>query len=289
VKAESFEWVASDARALHVYRWLPDRPRAIVQIVHGAAEHAGRYAELAEELALAGYGVYAHDQRGHGRSARSPAELGALAESGGWDRAVEDLAELGARHRVGHPGLGLVLLGHSLGSFMVQQYLGRHADTLAAAVLSGSAKLEIPAQAPDPELDAFAALNAPFEPARTRFDWLSRDPAAVDRYVADPLCGFALSPATYAQMLGAAAQLYAPGRLARIPRDLPIYLLAGDRDPINQELGALHALLETYRAAGLRRVTHRFHAGGRHEMFNETNRKEVVAELIAWLDRALSS
>jgi len=288
LKQTSFSLRADDGCEIFVYQWLGTEARAALQIAHGLAEHAGRYARTAERLVAAGYAVYANDHRGHGRTARGRHELGALAEAGGWDRVVADLALLNARIQADHPGLPVALLGHSLGSFMLQHYLGEHGDSIAAAVLSGSTKLgPIPGTTAPADRDPFAALNAPFAPARTPFDWLSRDAAEVDRYIADPLCGFQPSAATLAALAQLPARLYDPAALARIPPELPIYVFSGDRDPVHADLAGLHALLETYRAAGLRNVLHRFYAGGRHEMLNETNRDEVTSDLIRWLGAAL--
>jgi len=288
MREETFHLGCSDGAQLHVRAWLPSRVRGAVQIAHGAAEHGQRYARVAKALAEAGYAVYANDHRGHGLSVRSPDELGRLAETGGWDRCVADLAELNEHIRDRHAGAGVTLMGHSMGSFLAQQYLVEYGDTLAALVLSGSTKLEaIPGGASTgsaEESDPFAVMNAAFEPTRTPFDWLSRDPDEVDRYIADELCGFALSEATFAQMLAAVPRNYQPAKLAGIPVDLPIYLFAGDCDPVNAGLVGLEALIETYRSAGLSKVTWRFYPEGRHEMLNETNRDEVVADLIHWLD-----
>jgi len=139
VQASTFTLAAPDGVSLFVYRWLPEAsPKAIVQIAHGLAEHAERYARAAEELSRAGYAVYANDHRGHGRTARTPAELGLFAERDGWTKCIEDLCVLNRRIASEHPGLPIVLLGHSLGSFMTQYFISEHGETLAAAVLSGS-------------------------------------------------------------------------------------------------------------------------------------------------------
>ena len=288
MREETFVLGCSDGAQVHVRAWLPDRVRGVVQIAHGAAEHGQRYARVAKALADAGYAVYANDHRGHGRTVRGAAELGRLAEAGGWDRCVADLAELNEHIQGRHVGAGVTLLGHSMGSFLAQQYLVEYGETLTALVLSGSTKLAAPpGVAPADPVDAsdpFAVMNAAFAPTRTPFDWLSRDPDEVDRYIADELCGFALSDATFAQMLASVPRSYQPERLARIPVDLPIYLFAGDRDPVNQGLAGLEALIETYRNAGLTKLAWRFYPEGRHEMLNETNRDEVVADLIQWLE-----
>lgn len=281
----------SDGLQLYVRVWLPSQVRGAVMIAHGAAEHGGRYARVAQLLAGTGYAVYANDHRGHGRTARNPEELGRLAESGGWERCVADLGELTQHIRERHDGASVALMGHSMGSFLAQQYITLHGENLSALVLSGSTQLEaLPgekaAEAADVE-DPFAIMNAAFTPTRTPFDWLSRDPAEVDRYVADERCGFALSEATFEQMLASVTHAYLPEKLARVPKELPIYLFAGERDPINAGLVGLKALIEMYRAAGLTNLSWHFYPGGRHEMLNETNREEVMANLLRFLDEHL--
>jgi alpha-beta hydrolase superfamily lysophospholipase len=303
MREATFELRAADGLDVVGVRWLPadGAVRAAVQIAHGMAEHAARYARLAGRLTARGWAVYAHDHRGHGRTARSAADLGFFAERDGWRRVVDDVARLGAHARAAHPGVPLVLLGHSMGSFMVQQCLFERGETLAGAVLSGSTiALDAPEMLRLAESErtrlgprgtsallaaaSFGAFNQPFAPARTAFDWLSRDGSEVDAYVADPLCGFPVSVQLWIDLLEAGPGLRDPRNLARIPQDLPLYVFAGDADPVNAHLTGLHQLLDAYRAAGLRRVTHRFYPGGRHEMLNEVNRDEVTDDLVAWLE-----
>jgi alpha-beta hydrolase superfamily lysophospholipase len=166
----------------------------------------------------------------------------------------------------------------------LQIYLLQHSDLIDAAVLSGSAALDM-LPPPDPSGNALEAFNKPFEPARTPFDWLSREAAEVDKYIADPLCGFSMNEASMMSLFVAAQPLFAPDALKAIRPDLPIYLFAGDRDPLNAGLTALTPLVERYRAAGVRDVTHDFYPGGRHEMLNETNRADVVQNLARFIAR----
>jgi alpha-beta hydrolase superfamily lysophospholipase len=268
------------------YRWLAiGKPAGVVQISHGMGEHSLRYANLAAYLNHAGFHVYANDHRGHGRTALSKEALGDFGV-GGWDAVVEDMARLTriAREREGN--LPVVLLGHSMGSFATQAYLLDHSDLIAAAILSGSAavdKLQISSSS-DADL---TAINREFEPARTPFDWLSRDPNEVDKYIADPLCGFGVIAASMATMMGASMRIIDPAQLARIRKDLPIWIMAGDRDPINHHLEWLRPVAERYRAAGIKDVTEKYYRDGRHEMFNETNRAEVYRDLLEWLRRTV--
>ena len=290
-----------DGTAVFVYCWLPEHSvRAVVQIAHGWAEHAGRYAPLAEALCSAGYAVYANDHRGHGQTAKTPADLGFFAEHDGWNRCLDDLWQLTKHIANEHPGAPIIAFGHSLGSFMIQQYISEHGDVLAGAVLSGTngkpparavlarvlARVERARRGPrgkSPLLQAmfFGALNKPFEPARTPFDWLSRDDAEVDKYIADPLCGFESCAQLYLDVVVALGDIASPVRQARVPKDLPIYIFHGSRDPVGRNI---NQLLEAYRAAGLTALTHRSYPDGRHESLNEINRDEVIRDLIAWLE-----
>ena len=208
---------------------------------------------------------------------------------GGWPGLVADIGLLSAEIRARHPGLPLILLGHSMGSFAVQQYLAEHSAGVAAVILTGTAAIDLlePALDLDQPLD-LAAFNAPFQPARTDFDWLTRDAAVVDAYVADPRCGFGIDSGSAKQMFAGARPLAGPGALAGLRPGLPVYLAAGENDPVNGQLTLLTPLAERFRAAGLTDVTVRVYPGARHEILNETNRDEVLADLASWIDRVLS-
>jgi alpha-beta hydrolase superfamily lysophospholipase len=284
------DFPSSGGVSIAAYRWDPAvEPRAIAQIAHGVGEYALRYTPLAEALAAHGYVVYAHDHRGHGASAPSAAELGVLGEEG-WAELVNDLGRAGKRARADHPAVPLVLIAHSLGSFATQQYLLDHSADVDAVVLSGTAAIDLlePAMDLDAPMD-LSAFNAAFQPARTDFDWLSRDEDQVDRYVADPQCGFGLDIADGKAMFVAARQLADPDRVAGMRADLPIYLVVGDLDPVNGQLTLVDALVARYRKAGLDDITLKAYPGARHEVFNETNRDEVVRDTIAWIDAHISA
>jgi alpha-beta hydrolase superfamily lysophospholipase len=270
------------------FRWDPPvEPRAIVQLTHGMGEHAQRYAHLARTLAQQGYVVYAQDHRGHGETATSDAQLGRIGAEG-WDELVADIGRMSATARAEHPGLPLVLIGHSMGSFAAQQYLLDHSGDVDAVVLTGTALLDLlePALDLDQPLD-LSMFNAPFAPARTDYDWLSRDEAQVDAYVADPHCGFGLDGEGGKQMFVAARQLADPDRLAGLRTDLPVYVAVGEHDPVNGELALVHGLVDRLREAGLGDVTLRTYPEARHEVFNETNRDEVYADVLTWIGRQL--
>ncbi len=272
------------------YRWDPQgAPRAIVQITHGMGEHALRYAGLAGALNSRGMVVVAQDQRGHGATAGSEEELGQLGAQG-WAELINDIDRLRSKARAEYPGIPLVLLGHSMGSFAVQQYLLDHSRDVSAAVLTGTALLDLlePALNLDEPID-LAVFNAAFQPARTDYDWLSRDEAQVDKYVSDPRCGFGIDAAAARAMFTAARELADPDRVAAMRSDLPIYIASGELDPVGGQLALVHALVDRYTAAGLTDVTLKTYPQARHEIFNETNRDEVVDDLVTWLDRKLGT
>jgi alpha-beta hydrolase superfamily lysophospholipase len=272
------------------YRWDPEgEPRAIVQIAHGVGEYARRYQPLVEDLLAAGYVVYSHDHRGHGATAGSDSELGILGTDG-WDELVRDIGRTGQLAKDAHPGLPLLLVAHSLGSFAAQQYLLDHSADVSAVVLSGTAVIDLLEPAMDLEAPMdLSGFNAPFAPARTDFDWLSRDDAQVDKYVADPWCGFGLDIPGGKALFAAARQLADPGRVAGMRSDLPVYIVVGEADPVNGGLALVHELVRRYEEAGLSDVTLVTLPGARHEVFNETNRDEVVTGMLAWMDRLESS
>jgi alpha-beta hydrolase superfamily lysophospholipase len=275
----------ADGGTMRVYRWEAAAPkRGVVQIAHGMGEHALRYRPVAEALADAGYDVYANDHRGHGALA---ADAGALGDfgPGGFPAVVADMVEVThiARSQAGRRPV--VLLGHSMGSFAAQLYILDHSDLVGGVALSGTTAVDLLGAAATTGAWRLEDLNAAFEPARTPFDWLSREPSEVDAYIADPLCGFTVTPESYGSLFSVAPRLASPSQLQRIRRDLPLFLFVGDRDPVNANLAWFRPLIDRYREAGLTDVSWHVYGGARHEVLNETNRPEVVATLRAWIDR----
>ncbi len=272
---------AADGMEITSYIWRADDPRAVVVIAHGAAEHALRYERFARALNAARIDVWAADHRGHGATAglERRADFG----DGGWNALAADIGQLIAIAREAHPGLRLALFGHSMGSMAAQQYAPEGSQDIDALVLSGSTARDVPR---DGEAPPVVDLNAAFSPSRTAFDWLSRDESEVDKYIADPFCGFDMRPPRGGR--ADPAVLADPERLRRIRAYLPVLLMAGDADPINRKLAGLRLLEQRWRDAGVRRIDTLYYAGGRHEMLNETNRDEVTADVIGWLRDALA-
>lgn len=284
-----------DAHGVEVFtRWWPaDAPAGVVLISHGASEHSGRYDRFARALNTAGYAAVALDHRGHGRTADATGK--GVTGPGGGRAVVDDLHELRGRAtaRFG-PGTSVFLFGHSLGSVIALPYLTGHSAGLAGAVLcgfpidigqvaalgdglQGLADAGMRDQAAD---DLFTSNNAPFEPARTPFDWLSRDPEEVDLYIADPLCGND-HPLTY----GYLADLFdvvGPAGEALPSISCPVLVIAGDLDPTGAMGANPTGLADVLRTGGVA-VDLTLYEGARHELLNETNRDDVTADVIAWL------
>ncbi len=306
MRHDAFALVTQDGLRLHVNHWHGDQPpRAVVMLSHGMAEHSLRYARLAERLVVAGFDLYALDQRGHGQSA-AQGVLGHYADEGGWGKVVGDLASLNHHIRQRYPQTPIFLFGHSMGSYIGMAYLLGHSCSLQGAVLSGSnyqsvalykaARLiagferwRLGPKGRSKVIDflSFGSFNKAFKPNRTAFDWLSRDPAEVDKYVTDPLCGFVCTTQLWCDLLDGLQYITPTANLAQIDADLPLLIIGGSRDPVS-EGKRLKDLAGAVREAGVRDVQLKIYPEARHELLNESNRDEVTAHLIDWLQQALS-
>jgi alpha-beta hydrolase superfamily lysophospholipase len=288
MEPEKFSCRSADGMRLAGYRWASQDDQTtsgIVVLVHGMGEHIRRYDHVADALASQGFVVYGHDHRGHGASLAANGEPGHLGHNG-WRALVSDLNLVVTQARSDHPDVPVAMVAHSMGSFAAQQFLLDHGSSVNAVALTGTAAVDLLEPALDLSSDLeLSAFNAAFHPARTDFDWLSRDESIVDAYIADPLCGFGIDTASLKDMFTGARRLADPGQMACIPRDLPLYVAVGSKDPVNGELTLLWALVDRYRAAGLDDVTVRVYDESRHEILNEINRADVIDDLVRWLRR----
>ena len=275
---------ASDGQTPVIHCWQADAlVRGVVILAHGMGEHSLRYASLAKSLTDAGFMVCANDHRGHGQTVQVASQLGDYGPEG-WRGLVDDELRLieNIREDQGGP---VLIMGHSMGSMIVQHLITEASDLLDGAALSGTTAVDEMAAAVDigdPASDLFASFNAAFEPVRTESDWLSRDPDQVDLYVNDPLCGFSVSDASLESLMAAGLAYSTTQATDRIRKDLPIYLLAGDADPVGAGGKLVELVAERYRSAGIEDVKLKLYPGARHEVFNETNRAEVEVEFTAW-------
>lgn len=282
--------------------WVAEHssPIATIHLMHGMAEHCLRYQPLAEQLNAEGYRVVMHNHRGHG--GRQP--MGHYGDQnqaglGGWGLLLDDISRVQQAVRGNEP---LVLFGHSMGSFIAQSYAIRHPDKQSALILSGSNRHPLPLVYSGRmvarilkvfqgqrhlsgvmDFLSFGEFNRHFRPNRTDFDWLSRDDEQVDRYIADPHCGHPCSLQLWCDLFDGLIEINNSANLRKIPQQLPIYLFGGDRDPVGMMGKGVPKLERHYIQTGHDKVTMRLYADGRHEMLNETNRQQVISDVIQWL------
>jgi alpha-beta hydrolase superfamily lysophospholipase len=307
MKASTFTFQSPDGPEIFVYKWAPGpgvKPKAAVQVAHGAAEHAARYARFGRFLANAGYVVYADDHRGHGKTAGALEKAG-IAGPDAWNGMLRDMHQLSGIIRGENPGLPLLFFGHSMGSLIAQQYIENWGGEIKGAILSGTfgslggdpaavvamCQQAIQDQGPDAPSQVFIGMFANFNQAftvKTGFEWLSRDEAEVQKYVDDPWCGFPFSNALVRDMFQGAAEIWKPENEARIPKDLPLLVASGEMDPAGGNTASVKQLVERYRASGMRDITLRFYPQARHEILNETNHDEVQRDILAWMEAILA-
>jgi len=305
VQSTEFQHRVAGGTHAWVRCWRPDTPaRGTVQIIHGMAEHSARYERLAGALTEQGFAVYAHDLPGHGPHAQT---RGHFADRRGWRVAISSIRDVQRVALREQPGKPLFMLGHSMGSFLLQHFVADSGATLAGAVFSatsgdlgplrrvGLGLIRVEAaiygrRHPSAlgEALSFKAFNRKFAPARTKFDWLSRDAAEVDKYANDPCCGFRCSTGLWIDFLDAGGKLTHANRLRRVPKTLPVLMIAGAEDPVSGGQRGPRALERHYLQVGLRDVTVKVYPGARHELFNDTCREEVTADLLAWLENHLA-
>lgn len=280
--------------------WMPDAsPRGIVQIAHGMAEHIARYAPFAAYLAANDYVVAANDHMGHGKSG-DLALKGYFGGQNGWDSVLKDMKALHDHVASLFPGIPYALFGHSMGSFLSRAYCARYKEDFSALILSGTggrnpavaigkaiARLEQKRNGekkPSKLLNdmSLGSYNKAFSPARTGFDWLSRDKAQVDLYISDPLCGFVLTAEGFFDLLGGISEVTGPQWAAKLP-DIPIYLFSGEKDPVGGNGKGVREVRRWLEETG-HTVTCKLYADGRHEMLNEINRTEVYGDVLQFLN-----
>ena len=307
MKERCFSYPSADGiHAIAAREWLPDgQPRGVVQIVHGVAEYTARYRHVAEFLTAAGFLVCGADHLGHGETAGA-GEFGFFAPKHGWALVSRDVARLRDIQGEKYPGLPYCMLGHSMGSVLTRTYLIDHPGALSAAVLSGTGQENALAVAFGRALAqllcllrgpryvsplvyqlSLGAYNRAFRPNRTGADWISRDTQVVDAYLRDPRCTFRPTASMFRDLLSGIAYIGRRRNLAKMDPSTPVYFLSGDRDPVGGMGKGVRKVAAMFRSAACWDVTVKLYPGGRHEMLNELNRREVLLDLLAWLEKTL--
>ena len=296
----------ASGRTLHAFYCEPDGPvRAVVQLSHGMVEFIDRYKPLAESLAAQGIAVTGNDHLGHGGSIRTKADYGYFAQPDGNRAVLDDLHRMTRLAKQRWPGVPYFLLGHSMGSFYARQYLCEWGGELDGAIILGTgfqpkalvrlAKGICRVQAALfgwqhrsklVERLSFAGYNNGLE-GRTTHDWLNRDAAEVDKYLADERCTFTFTVNAYYSMFSGILRLHDPAFVAQMPKDLPLLFLAGDADPVGERGKGVERAVQSLRDAGVQNMEVKFYPGARHELLVETNRREVFADIADWIEKQL--
>lgn len=288
---------------IHCCKWEPEgNVRGVVQIVHGIAEYAARYDDIAKLLNEHGFAIVAEDHMGHGGSISEDTVQGYF--YGGWLNAADDTMRLFERTKSEYPDVPYFIYGHSMGSFLTRTILYRYPDAgFAGAIISGTGwqpglilklglavckmqakKLGDTATSPTVQKLMFGNYTKSYENPKTPLDWLSRDEALVEAYIADPLCGFDPTIGLSADMLSGMQMNEKKDNLAKMPKELPVFMFSGDMDPVGANGKGVKKTFDAFKAAGMKNVTMKLYKDGRHEMHNELNKDEVYADVLNFLE-----
>ena len=298
---EEFFLQSNGGGKLHCAVWRTEQtPRAVVQLVHGIAEHIGRYDHFARFLSDNGFVVAAEDHMGHGGSVGVDGVKGYF--TGGWLTAVADVKLLRDHMKEEFPALPYYILGHSMGSFLLRTYLYTYPDKIDAAILSGTGweqpavvkaglaackleRLRLGEKKTSPLLTKlmFGSYNKSFAPVRTKDDWICSDPAVVDAYAADPLCGFEATVGLAHDLLTGIEMNETRENLLKMDKLLPVLFVSGGKDPVGGMSKGVLRCIDAFKRAGMRKITIKLYPEGRHEMLNEVNRDEVYQDILTWL------
>lgn len=294
----------TDQMPLHIHSWYDEEcSKEVVLLLHGMAEHGYRYNEFAEYLVDKGYQVIAPDHRGHGETGYEANALGYFAKEKGWNKVIEDIQEVTRWIHEENPDKEIIIMGHSMGSILARTTIQQHGQHYKGAIICGSTlggnKLKLKMgglltsmhikikgeNTPAVLLDkiSFGGFNNKFKPNKTSFDWLNRDVKEVEKYIEDPYCGYVSSGELFKDLLYGNEITGSQKNINKIPKSMPILLIAGDKDPVGNFGKEILQLETMFKKADLQ-VTTKLYEGARHEILNETNKKAVYEDIYHWLD-----
>ncbi|WP_027631764.1 alpha/beta hydrolase [Clostridium hydrogeniformans] len=304
VKTENFKFTDSEGVSLNCYRWEKEHTdsKGIIQLSHGMSENIFRYDEFAKILAENGYIVYGHDHRGHGETAETLDDIGYMHDDDNFKAMVKNLREVNEYIKTNHPNLPIILFGHSMGSFISQKYISMYGNELHGVILSGTngkqssivnfgivlsyIEMKIKGRTHRSSMIdklSFGSFNKKFDPVRTNFDWLSRNEHEVDKYLANPYCGVTFTSSYFYDFMRGLKDIHKKETLETIPKDLPIFIFAGDKDPVGYEGKGIINLYNMYKDLKIKNVNYKLYKDGRHEMLNEINKTEVINDILCWI------
>jgi len=309
MKDTVFSFQTSDKKNICYRKWdNVSKPKAVLQIVHGMAEHTARYAQFADYLNIHSFIVYAHDQRGHGQTAGLPQNVGFLSNKNGWQKIVDDVLLFTKIIKSEKPRLPIFILGHSMGSFVTRCYLNNYSTEVRGAIISGTGgeqglkgrmgqlvvnieKMFRGKQAKSTLMNnlTLGAYSRSFKPKRTDFDWLSRDTDIVDAYVSDPFCGTIFSTSFFCNLFQGVFEANKLSNIVKIRKTLPVMFIAGKNDPVGNFGKGVRQVYDKFRSAGINNSELKLYDNARHEMLNEINRIAVYNDIIEWLNKQLSN
>lgn len=304
---EEFYFDSRDGESkIHAVRYRPEDPgkiRCVLQVVHGMAEYAERYEEFAAFLVERGFVVTGDDHLGHGKSVGDKGKQGYFCEQDPATVLVRDEHRLKKMTEEAFSHVPYVIMGHSMGSFITRNYICRYGSGIAAAIIMGTGmqpkavlgmakilvrlqKLFCGSKHVSRLIDkmAFGGYNKEIPNPRTAFDWLSRDEERVDRYLADPDCGFPFTVNGFGALFTLVSRLYSPENLKAIPKKLPVLMISGDADPVGDYGKGVRKAYDSLKTAGLEDISLKLYQGGRHELLNESNRTQVMEDVYAWVE-----
>lgn len=289
---------------IHAIEWKPEgEVKAVLQMCHGMVEYIDRYDAFARFLNEQGYYVVGHDHLGHGKSVRSEEMHGYFHETRGNECVIGDIHRLRVMTREKYPDVPYFMLGHSMGSFLIRQYMELYGEGLSGVIVMGTGSQPAIVLGAGRVLCrvvaavkgwnyrsalidnmAFGSYNKRFEPARTDKDWLTKDENVVDAYRAHPWCTFRFTVNAYYHMFRGIQFVQKKENIRRIPADLPLFLVAGADDPVGNFGKSVRQVYETYRKCGMKDVSIKLYENDRHEILNETDRETVFADLLRWME-----
>lgn len=305
MKRTQFYFYSEDDVKINAYCWEPEEKmelRGVIQIAHGMAEHILRYEDFCAFMVDNGFIVYGNDHRGHGNSIIAPDDKGFFAESNGFERVVSDMNQLSATIKKDYPHLPLIILGHSMGSFLTRRYVQVYPNDVNGIILSGIGgdkgmlgkiglrlakwdRRRKGPRTPSPLMDklTFGNYNKKFAPARTKFDFLSRDHAVVDEYIADDKCGFVCTTGLFIDLISGMETIHRNSEVKKTPSDLPIFLIAGNMDPVGDDGKGVQEVYDQYIQHGIDNISFKLYENARHEVLNEVNKEEVYQDILRWI------
>ena len=307
MRKEEFYFASSDCKSrIHAVRYMPDQEadiRCVVQIVHGMAEYVERYEEFAAFLTERGCVVTGEDHLGHGKSVGEAGGFGYFCEQDPATVLVRDVHRLKKLTQALYPQIPYVIMGHSMGSFITRNYMYRYGTGIDGAVIMGTGmqpkavlalskvfagiqRMCFGQRHVSRFIDklAFGAYNKKIQNPATSFDWLSRDEERVDRYLADPDCGFPFTVNGFGALFTLVSRLYSPENLKAVPKKLPVLMISGDADPVGDYGKGVRKAYDSLKTAGLEDISLKLYQGGRHELLNESNRTQVMEDVYAWVE-----